>query len=231
MLYLGAGLIALSPLYSALSPTLWIAEEGSANAFEVQNPLGVSVTFAGLDHSFFFWVGLLFVLMLLSFFSSLQRAWRSTGVERLQMRLFAFAIVVLFLSIWPAQWLAENGYSTFRYVVLAAAFLCVPVACAVAILRHNLYDIDRVIGRTTAYGLVTGVLLAVYAVVVTAVDPAAPAVQRPGRCSGDVGGGSAVPAGAGLGSASGEPSVQPRAVRRGAFGGAVRRSAQGRGRQ
>ncbi len=174
VLYLGAGLIALSPLFSALSPTLPIGEEGSANAFDVQNPLGVSPTFAGLDNSFLFWVGLLFVLMLLSAFSSLQRAWRSKGVERLQMRLFAFAILMLILSIVPAQWLAEHGYSTLRYVVLAAAFLCVPLACAVAILRHNLYDIDRVIGRTTAYGLVSGVLLAVYAVVVTAVTQLLP---------------------------------------------------------
>jgi heme O synthase-like polyprenyltransferase len=90
------------------------------------------------------------------------------------MRLFAFAIVMLVLSLWPAQWLAENGYSTLRYVLLAAAFMCVPLACGIAILRHNLYDIDRIIGRTTAYVLVTGVLLGVYAVVVTSLTSLVP---------------------------------------------------------
>ena len=173
-LFLGAVLVLLSPLFSVLSPTLWIGESGSANAFEVQNPLRVSFGLAWGDQYYIVWAGLLLALMLLSVFSSLQRAWRSRGVERLQMRLFAFAILMLILSILPAQWLAEHGYSTLRYVVLSVAFMCVPLSCAVAILRHNLYDIDRVIGRTTAYGLVTGVLLAVYAVVVTAVTQLLP---------------------------------------------------------
>ena len=39
----------------------------------------------------------------------------------------------------------------------------VPLACAVAVLKYRLYEIDRIISRTLAYAIVTGLLIGVYA--------------------------------------------------------------------
>jgi hypothetical protein len=39
----------------------------------------------------------------------------------------------------------------------------IPVACVVAVLKYRLYDIDRLISRTLAYAIVTGLLVGVYA--------------------------------------------------------------------
>jgi len=39
----------------------------------------------------------------------------------------------------------------------------IPLACAVAILKYRLYEIDRIISRTLAYAIVTGLLVGVYA--------------------------------------------------------------------
>jgi hypothetical protein len=39
----------------------------------------------------------------------------------------------------------------------------IPAAITAAILKHQLYDIDRIIGRTLSYAIVTGLLVAVYA--------------------------------------------------------------------
>ena len=39
----------------------------------------------------------------------------------------------------------------------------IPLACTVAVLKYRLYEIDRIISRTLAYAIVTGLLIGVYA--------------------------------------------------------------------
>lgn len=39
----------------------------------------------------------------------------------------------------------------------------IPVACAVAVLKYRLYEIDKIVSRTLAYAIVTGLLIGVYA--------------------------------------------------------------------
>jgi hypothetical protein len=42
-------------------------------------------------------------------------------------------------------------------------FLVIPLCIGVAVLRYRLFDIDRIISRTLAYAIVTGLLVGVYA--------------------------------------------------------------------
>jgi hypothetical protein len=61
------------------------------------------------------------------------------------------------------------------------AMAAVPIAAGLAITRFHLYDVDRVISRTTAYALVSGVLLGVYVTIVTALTSLAPASGATGE--------------------------------------------------
>jgi hypothetical protein len=60
---------------------------------------------------------------------------------------------------------------------ISACFAVLPVAIGAAILRYRLYDLDRIISRTVAYGLLTLLLGGGYAVVVLGLG------QRLGRGS------------------------------------------------
>ena len=65
-------------------------------------------------------------------------------------------IVAITLGSAPGVWGAVG------HVGILAIF-AVPVTMGVAILKYRLYDIDRIISRTLAYAIVTGLLIGVYA--------------------------------------------------------------------
>ncbi len=96
--------------------------------------------------------------------SLVQRMRRARGVERQQLKWFAFAACV-FAGCAPvvvALWNTVPGMP----VVIAAAANALPAAAGIAILRYRLYDIDLVIKRTLVYTALTVVLLATYVVLV-----------------------------------------------------------------
>ena len=57
------------------------------------------------------------------------------------------------------SWLA-----TLLYVLLVLTPVAgIPLACVMAVLKYRLYEIDRIISRTLAYAILTGLLVGVYA--------------------------------------------------------------------
>jgi hypothetical protein len=83
---------------------------------------------------------------------------RSGREQRLQLKWFMYASVVAALVILVAATLTNDPLPPFEIV-----FPLIPIAVGVAILKYRLYDIDRLISRTLAYAIVTGLLVGVYA--------------------------------------------------------------------
>jgi hypothetical protein len=114
-------------------------------------------------------VGVVMVLvsLLVGAGSLVVRFRRARGTERLQLRWLAYAAALaagLLLVALFSGFLLANDNVTFASLALGMALL--PLATGAAILRYRLYDIDRIISRTLAYGLLTVLLGLGYAGVV-----------------------------------------------------------------
>jgi hypothetical protein len=93
---------------------------------------------------------------------------RSSGERRQQLKwlMSGTAIAGAGLAVSSAP---SGSSSVIVQILLGIAFasiLAIPFSIGVAILKYRLYDIDRIISRTLAYAIVTGVLIGLYAGVV-----------------------------------------------------------------
>ena len=127
---------------------------------------------------------------------------RARGIERLQLRWLALAGACA-SALLPVALVA--GALALDPVVLGSLALCLallPLATGAAILRYRLYDLDRIISRTLAYGLLTLLLGLAYAGRGPGAGPAPARGLQPGRGRRHPGRGRDLPAGSAAGSRS-----------------------------
>jgi hypothetical protein len=108
------------------------------------------------------------IMLLASVASVIVRWRRAGGIEREQLKWLAYAGVAvaggLVVGVASALVFGEDSYLGFLAFSAGIGGLTVgvPVAIGVAVLRHQLYDIDLIINRTLVYGTLTATLVAVY---------------------------------------------------------------------
>ena len=91
---------------------------------------------------------------------------RARGVERQQLRWVALAAVLASLAILVVLAGMVVGSSALIIWAAGISFAVLPLAIGAAVARFRLYDLDRIISRTLAYGLLTVLLGSAYAAVV-----------------------------------------------------------------
>lgn len=101
-----------------------------------------------------------------SAWSVVVRYRRADQHTRQQIKWVAFGgalLVLVVFALWILSELQPRWFGATAVAVGTVSTLITPAAIGVAILKYRLYDIDRLINRTAAYGAAVGVLAIVYA--------------------------------------------------------------------
>jgi hypothetical protein len=148
-------------------PVAWVSAAAAAvpglamavRAWPVRGPELAAVTFDHPALAAIFGIGFQIVLALsvVSMAALVVRFRRSRGVERQQIKWFAYGAMVGIPLGLPAQ---VPGWGPILELVQP---LLLSAGLGIGMFRHQLYDVDRVINRTLVYGLLTAALGLAYA--------------------------------------------------------------------
>ena len=136
--------------------------DAGGNLQALSHPAGSSAWWGSVQSAFFPVLG---ACLLASVAGQAASYRRSSGERRLQLKWLlggsaiaaAGALIGVPFSGSPDRVLQVAGSLGI------VAVIALPLSMGVAILRYRLYDIDRIISRTLAYAVITGLLVGVYA--------------------------------------------------------------------
>ena len=142
-----------------------IRVDASGNLLVLSHPTGSSMWWGVVEGVF---LPVVAVCWLGSVVAQAASYRRSSGIRRLQLKWLlagsATALICVPLTVFLSGMRGLPGLA--GGITGAVALLAIPVCMGVAILRYRLFDINRIISRTLAYAIVTGLLVGVYAGIV-----------------------------------------------------------------
>jgi hypothetical protein len=155
--WLTVAYILVGVILSAFSSGAYLGSLGP-----IRNPLGIE-GFTNFYKALLYTVSpLLYVAVALSLLMRLRRA---VGVERQQLKWFAYSAAIFALGIVliviPIAIDTPSWYEWVGTAIFTASGAAITISIGIAILRYRLYEIDTLINRTLVYGALT-VMLAVF---------------------------------------------------------------------
>jgi hypothetical protein len=156
--WLTVAYILVGVILSAFSSGAYLGSLGP-----IRNPLGIE-GFTNTYKALLYTVSpLLYGAVALSLLLRLRRA---EGVERQQIKWFAYAAAIFALGIVliviPLAIDTPPWYEWVGTAIFTVAGAAITISIGIAILRYRLYEIDTLINRTLVYGSLTVTLVALY---------------------------------------------------------------------
>ncbi|MDQ3657134.1 MAG: LuxR C-terminal-related transcriptional regulator [Chloroflexota bacterium] len=140
----------------------------------VTNPLGIPGGDAVLGTAEGLGMLLMLAAVMLAIASTVRRFRGATGSERQQLGWLALggAVVVAFMVGTQVLFAVPD---TVEGPLFFLAFTALPAAIGIAILKHDLYDVDLVLSRALVWGSLTAFVVGTYVVVVVVLGALVPA--------------------------------------------------------
>jgi len=145
--------------------------DGGGNLLTIDNPRGAWQWWGVVDT----WILPVSVASLLLWgIAQVPKYRRSTGDRRLQLKWLYGGAVMAICSALVAVGTSGAKHTALPIHILVIAVViaglaALPVSIGVGILKYRLYDIDRLMSRTLAYAIVTGVVVGLYVGIITLV--------------------------------------------------------------
>jgi MFS family permease len=138
-----------------------VSIDSSGGLTSLDNPAGSTAWWGGVQAVFFPAIALCWLAWLAGQVLTYRR---SSGERRLQLKWLLSGATVFIAAAIATVWI-NNPTGLWKVVDVLAfvGILALPVSIGFGILKFRLYDIDRIISRTVAYAIVTGLLIGMYA--------------------------------------------------------------------
>ncbi len=152
-----------------------LERSGLSGDVPVRNPFGLQAPAAVVRAMIDVTGPLPMIFLILATVSLVLRYRRAGSEERQQLKWFTAAVALLALVFVAGVLIAFTVFHTIFYrvtiigVAVGLAFLSLPVAVGIAVLKHHLYDIDVVINRSLVYGSLAVFATAVYIGIVVGI--------------------------------------------------------------
>jgi hypothetical protein len=155
------GLLAFVPsVIAAAGRTVRVDASGAPVVFD--HPAGYGLAWVIVENIGFFVLIISWVVWLAV---QVPKFRKSSGERRLQLKWLysGAAVFIVCLAFGLFQSNNATGRAAVVGSVLAAGIAALPIALGIGIMKYRLYEIDRIISRTLAYAIITGLLVGVYA--------------------------------------------------------------------
>ena len=155
------GALAFVPwVIAASGRTLRVDANGTPSA--LGHPAGLELVWVVVENIGFFALIISWVVWLAV---QVPKYRKSSGERRLQLKWLYSGAAVFIVCLGFPLFQPNNAYGLAAVIggVLAAGLAALPTALGIGIMKYRLYEIDRIISRTLAYAVVTGLLVGVYA--------------------------------------------------------------------
>lgn len=152
---------------TAIAPRISVTVDAGARTIFLPNPLAVapdSVLWTILPDADAAFLPVLAVLAV-GVASIVVRYRRATGLLRLQLRWIVAALTFTVSAVGAGFVIILVGGEAagwFAWLPATVAFVTIPLAIMVSVLRYRLLEIDRIVSRTIGWALATGVLAVLF---------------------------------------------------------------------